>query len=49
MKESDKNIENLIDKMMAENTLESPSIDFTSKIMAQVLVAEKAKLKVTNL
>ena len=45
MKESDKNIENLIDKMMAENTLETPSFDFTSKIMAQVLVAEKAKIK----
>jgi len=45
MKESDKNIENLIDKMMAEDTLETPSFDFTSKIMAQVLVAEKAKIK----
>jgi hypothetical protein len=45
MKESDKNIENLIDKMMAENTLESPSIDFTSKVMAQVLVVEKSKIK----
>lgn len=45
MKESDKNIENLIDKMMAEDTLESPSIDFTSKIMSQV-VAEKSKIKV---
>jgi len=45
MNESDKNIENLIDKMMAENTLESPSIDFTSKIMSQVLVAEKSKIK----
>ncbi|PIF32218.1 hypothetical protein CLU81_2736 [Flavobacterium sp. 9] len=45
MKESDKNIENLIDKMMSENTLESPSIDFTSKIMSQVLVAEKSKIK----
>lgn len=43
MKESDKNIENLIDKMMAEDTLESPSIDFTSKIMTQVLVAEESK------
>jgi len=49
MKESDKNIENLIDKMMSEDTLESPSIDFTSKIMAQVLVAEKIKLKSINL
>ena len=46
MKESDKNIENLIEKMMSENTLESPSIDFTSKIMSQVLVAEKSKIKV---
>lgn len=44
MKESDKNIENLIDKMMADDTLESPSFDFTSKIMAQVLVAEKSKV-----
>lgn len=45
MTESDKNIENLIDKMMSENTLESPSIDFTSKIMFQVLIAEKSKIK----
>lgn len=46
MKESDKNIENLIEKMMSENTLESPSFDFTSKIMSQVLEAEKSKIKV---
>ena len=46
MKESDKNIENMIDKMMSESTLESPSVDFTSKIMAQVLVAEKNKVKI---
>jgi len=46
MKESDKNIENLIDKMMSDDTLESPSIDFTSKIMTQVLVAEKNKVKI---
>jgi uncharacterized membrane protein len=46
MKESDKNIENLIGKMMSEDTLESPSIDFTTKIMAQVLVAEKNKVKI---
>jgi len=45
MKENDKNIENLIDKMMSENTLESPSVDFTSKIMSQILVSEKAKIK----
>ncbi|KQB38747.1 hypothetical protein [Flavobacterium aquidurense] len=46
MKENDKEIENLIEKMMRQNTLESPSIDFTSKIMSQVLVAEKSKIKV---
>ena len=45
MKESDKNIEQLIDKMMAEEKLQSPSFDFTSKIMAEVLVLEEKKLK----
>ena len=45
MKESDKNIENLIEKMMSETTLQSPSIDFTSNIMSQILVAEKAKIQ----
>ncbi|MEN2414424.1 hypothetical protein [Flavobacterium mesophilum] len=45
MKESDKNLENLIDKMMAENALQSPSADFTSNLMSQILVAEKAKIK----
>ena len=45
MKENDKEIENLIEKMMAENTLESPSFDFTSKIMSQVLAQEKSKIK----
>ncbi|PBJ11506.1 hypothetical protein [Flavobacterium sp. ACN6] len=45
MKESDKNIEQLIDKMMAEDKLQSPSIDFTSKIMAEVHVIEEKKLK----
>jgi len=46
MNESDKNLENLIEKMMAENTLESPSIDFTSKIMSQITAAEEVKAKV---
>ncbi|MBW1657542.1 hypothetical protein [Flavobacterium quisquiliarum] len=45
MKESDKNIEQLIEKMMAEDKLQSPSIDFTSKIMAEVHVLEEKKLK----
>lgn len=45
MKESDKNIEKFIDKIMAESTLESPSIDFTSNVMSQILVAEKSKIQ----
>ncbi|WET00518.1 hypothetical protein [Flavobacterium sp. YJ01] len=45
MKEEDKNIENLIEKMMADDTLQSPSADFTSNLMSQILVAEKAKIK----
>ncbi|MDQ6528464.1 hypothetical protein [Flavobacterium sp. LHD-85] len=45
MKESDKNIEQLIEKMMAEDKLQSPSIDFTSKIMAEIHVLEDKKLK----
>lgn len=45
MKESDKNIEQLIEKMMAEDKLQSPSFDFTSKIMAEVHVLEEKKLK----
>jgi hypothetical protein len=45
MKESDKNIEKFISEIMAESTLESPSIDFTSKVMSQILVAEKSKIQ----
>lgn len=45
MKESDKNLEQLIDKMMSEDQLQSPSFDFTSKIMSEVLVLEEKKLK----
>ncbi|MFB9109271.1 hypothetical protein [Flavobacterium gyeonganense] len=45
MRESDKDIEKLIDKMMAEEKLQSPSIDFTSKIMAEVLILEEKKQK----
>ncbi|WP_163409237.1 hypothetical protein [Flavobacterium ajazii] len=46
MRESDKDIEQLIDRMMAEEKLQSPSIDFTSKIMAEVLILEEKKLKI---
>lgn len=45
MRESDKNIEQLIDKMMAEEKLQSPSFDFTSKIMAKVHLLEEKKIK----
>jgi len=45
MRESDKDIEQLIGKMMAEEKLQSPSIDFTSKIMAEVLALEEKKQK----
>ena len=45
MKESDKNLEQLIDKMMAEEKLQSPSLDFTSKIMSEVLILEEKKIK----
>lgn len=43
MKENDNGIEKLIEKMMAEEKLQSPSIDFTSKIMAEVLILEEKK------
>lgn len=46
MKEIDKYTEDLVDKMMSESFLVSPSVDFTSRIMNQVLVAEKSKIKV---
>jgi hypothetical protein len=46
MKKSDKNIEQLIEKMMAEDKLQSPSIDFTSKIMANIQALEEKKLSV---
>jgi len=44
MKESDKNIELLIGKMMAEEKLQSPSFDFTSKIMTEISILEEKKL-----
>jgi hypothetical protein len=45
MRESDKDIKQLIDKMMAEEKLQSPSIDFTSKVLAKVLILEEKKQK----
>lgn len=46
MKEEDKNIEKFIEKVMAETSLETPSFDFTSKIMKQVAVEKEAKVAV---
>ena len=43
MKEEDKNVEKFINKIMSEASLETPSFDFTSKIMAQVSVVKEAK------
>ncbi len=40
----DKNIEKLVEKMMLESSMETPSIDFTSKVMSEVLSIEKQKL-----
>ncbi len=42
MKE-DKHIEDLIDQMMKNQTLETPSFDFTSKVMDRVSVSQKNK------
>lgn len=36
----DKHIEKLIDYLMKETTLESPSFDFTAKVMTQVTLAK---------
>jgi hypothetical protein len=40
----DNTLENLVDKIMKETTIETPSIDFTSKIMSQVEVIAKSDL-----
>jgi len=45
MKENDKNVAEFIEKVMKDASLETPSFDFTSKIMAQVAVVEKSKIK----
>ena len=39
----DENIEKLVKKMLMDTALESPSADFTQKIMAEVLASEKSK------
>jgi len=44
MKENeDKNIRQFVDRVMKETSLESPSYNFTSKVMANVLAVNKSK------
>lgn len=40
----DKNLEEFIEKLMKTQTPESPSIDFTSKVMAQVLAPQTSTI-----
>ncbi|MES2812899.1 MAG: hypothetical protein V4670_10560 [Bacteroidota bacterium] len=40
----DKNIEKLIDHLMKDSTLESPSFDFTSKVMSQVTATKMSNV-----
>lgn len=42
----DKHIEKFIDKVMKEIALEKPSIDFTSKVMSQVMATKKSAVTV---
>ena len=37
----DKNIENLVEKMMSDSSLETPSFDFTSRVMSEVIATKK--------
>lgn len=43
---TDKHIEKLVDKMMKETSLETPSLDFTDKVMNQVLALSSSKATV---
>ncbi|MFC4721094.1 hypothetical protein ACFO5O_02090 [Geojedonia litorea] len=43
-KNTNKDIESFVDKMMKEAPLESPSVDFTSKVMHQVLVSSTSNV-----
>ncbi|GGK25207.1 hypothetical protein GCM10007962_19300 [Yeosuana aromativorans] len=43
---TDKHIEKLVDKMMKETSLETPSFDFTNKVMDQVLALSSSKATV---
>lgn len=41
-----KELEKLVSKMMRESALESPSFDFTSKVMSQVLTTKPSEVTV---
>lgn len=40
----DKNIENLVEKMMSDSSLETPFFDFTSRVMSEVFATEKKRI-----
>ncbi|MFC4816085.1 hypothetical protein [Flavobacterium sp. GCM10023249] len=40
----DKHIEKLIDKMLKDQTLETPSFDFTSKVLSQVTAIQSSRI-----
>ncbi len=40
----DKQIEKLVDSIMKDNMIESPSIDFTSKVMSKVLASKTSNV-----
>ena len=42
----DKHIEKLVDKAMKDSVLETPSFDFTSKVMQHVTATSKSKATV---
>jgi H+/Cl- antiporter ClcA len=45
MKENeDKPLEKLVDRMMKDRVLETPSFDFTSQVMSKVLVTKTSKI-----
>ena len=39
----DKNLEKFVDKIMKDASLETPSFDFTSKVMSKVFVAQNSE------
>jgi hypothetical protein len=43
MNKEDKNIEKLVENLMAETSMESPSIEFTAKVMSGVFAVKKNK------